>query len=429
MDYDADRDFVRRLQRLRGHQRWILGGSAGCSFLALVVSLLLPKIYRATTYVLVSEPKIGSTLPTGAWQYALIRTYLPFVDSDALLTNALHDLHLDQAPYEMTVEKFRKRGYLDVDFPKSTRLLEINVEFPDAQLAADLANYLAQNAVKFNDRLTASDTEVTQAFLRKRLEEVRNRLAQVERERLQIRERAKLEDKERELVILLDTKQQLAGQLQQLSMASAQNSAKAMALQAHLASEPRIFNLRKNVFSDPLLKHAVTQSGGTAEAEFSVSEETVNSAHEKLTTQYADALADAQGNRAGFQAGETRLAQVNGSIGRLLSEVAQRRSEIERVDREYTVAKEAFETASRDYLNASVIVTSKSQDLKQLAPAVPPERPVRPRLVLNVVLATLLGFALLTLLALARESYRAMQLEGFLPEAQEDRHHFTRVES
>jgi hypothetical protein len=212
-------------------------------------------------------------------------------------------------------------------------------------------------------------------------------------------------------------------------MANVQNNAKAKALQDHLSSEPRIFNLRKNVFSDPLVQHAVTRSSGTPEAEISVSEETVNLAHEKLTTQYADALAEAQGNRAGFQAGESRLAKVNGSIGRQLSEVALRRSEIERADREYAVAKEAFESASRDYMNASVTVTSKSQDLKQLAPAVPPERPIRPRLVLNVVLAAVLGFAVLTLLALARESYREMQLEAFLPEAQEDRRHFNRVDS
>ncbi len=429
MDYDADGKLVRRLYRLRQHRRWIMGGAAACALIALVVSLLLPKVYRATTYVLVSEPKLGSMLPTGAWQYALIRTYLPFVDSDALIASALHDLRLDQPPYELTVDKFRKRGYLDVDIPKSTRLLEINVEFPDARLAADVANYLAQNAVKFNDRLTVSDTEATQDFLSKRLAQAQDKLREVERERLKIRERAKLEDKEKELVILLDEKQQLAGQLQQLSLANAQNNAKAKTLQARLSLEPPILSLKKNVFSDPVLQYAVTRPGGASDLQLSVSEETVNAAHEKLTTQYADALADAQGNSAGFQAGETRLAKVNGSLGRLLSEVALRRSEIETIDREYAVAKEAFEAASRDYTNASVTVTSKSQDLKQLAPAVPPERPIRPRLLLNVVLAAALGLAVLTLLALARESYREMQLESFLPEVPEDRPHFTRADS
>jgi hypothetical protein len=214
-----------------------------------------------------------------------------------------------------------------------------------------------------------------------------------------------------------------------LSLAIVQYNAKAKTLQARLSSEPRIFSLKKSVFSDPLLQHVVTGSGGASDVQLSVSEETVNATHEKLSAQYADALADAQGDSAGVQAGETRLAKVNASIGRLLSELARRRSEIETIDGEYAVAKEALETASRDYTNASVTVTSKLQDLKQLAPAVPPGRPIRPRLLLNVVLAAALGLAVLTLLALARESYREMQLESFLPVVQEDRPQFTRVDS
>lgn len=429
MDYGADGRFVRRLYRLAPYRRWILGGAILSSVVALAVSLLMPRIYRATTYVLVSEPKIGSALPTGAWQYALIRTYIPFIDSDALLTNALHDLKLDQPPYNLTLEQFRRRRYLDVDIPKSTRLLEINVEFPDARLAADLANYLARNSVRFNDQVTTSDTEVTQTFLRKRLDQIQENLTQVERERLRIKQEAALEDKEKEVAILLDEKQQLARQLQQLSLAREQNNARAVVLKDQLNSEPRIFSLKKNVYSDPVVQQAVTRSGERPSAEISLTEETVNSAREKLTTEYAAALADAQSNRAGVQAGTTRLGEVNGRIGRLLSEVARRRSETEKAEREYSVAKEAFETASRDYLNASVTVTSKSQDLKQLAPAVPPEKPIRPKIVLNVILAALFGAGILTLLILARESYREMQLDRLLPGVQEDHASLTRVDS
>jgi len=429
MDEAAERKFVRRLYRLAPHRRWILGGTVLSSLIALVVSLVLPNIYRATTYVLVSEPKIGSTLPSGAWQYALIRTYIPFIDSDGLLARALRDLKLDQAPYELTVEKFRKRGYLDVDIPKNTRLLEINIEFPDAQRAADLANYLAQNSVKFNDQVTTTDTEVTQAFLRKRLNQIRENLTLVERQRLKIKQEARLEDKEKELAILLDEKQKLASQLQQLSMAREQNTARARALREQLSSEPRIFSLKKSVFSDPIVQHAVTRPGEPPESQLSVTEETVNAARAKLTTDYAAALADAQSNRAGVEAGVSRLEGINGSIGRLLSEVARRRSEIESIDQQYGVAREAFETASRDYLNASVAVTSKSQDLKQLAPAVPPEKPIRPKVILNVVLAASLAAVVLTLLALGRESYRDMQIDGLLSEAQDEHTSLARVDS
>ena len=45
-------------------------------------------------------------------------------------------------------------------------------------------------------------------------------------------------------------------------------------------------------------------------------------------------------------------------------------------------------------------VSARSTDLKVIAPAVVPERPVSPRLSLNVVIATALGLVLFSLLAL-----------------------------
>lgn len=63
-------------------------------------------------------------------------------------------------------------------------------------------------------------------------------------------------------------------------------------------------------------------------------------------------------------------------------------------------------------------VSAKSQDLKQVAPALVPEKPVRPRIILNVILAVLFGATLLSMVALARESYREVRADAapLLPE-------------
>ena len=159
MEHDADYNFSRRIEAIHRHRRWIIAGTALACLTALVVSVFLAKIYRATTYVLVSESKMEASSQNAMWQYSLIRTYVPFVDSDALIGRAIHDLHLDQPPYGLTVGSFRRHRYLDVDVPKGTRLLEIDVEFPDARVAADLANYLAQNAADFNNQLTMRETQ------------------------------------------------------------------------------------------------------------------------------------------------------------------------------------------------------------------------------------------------------------------------------
>lgn len=409
MDHDADYNFSRRIEALHRHRRWIIAGTALSCLTALVVSLFLAKIYRATTYVLVSEPKMEASSQNAMWQYSLIRTYVPFVDSDALIGRAIHDLRLDQPPYGLTVGSFRRHRYLDVDVPKGTRLLEIDVEFPDAHLASDLANYLAQNAADFNNQLTMRETQTTQAFLKLRMDQAAKHLAEIEAERLTINKGAGLEDREKEVSTLLQQKSGASNQLEQFKLVGAQKEAEVKSLGEQLSKEPQILSLKKTVTSDPYVQHALQQTRGSTDGSLAVSEESINAVHEHLQQQYADALSMARSSEAGAHASEIAMAGIDSKIGRLLEHNAVCRSAIERVDRDYKIAKDDFETANRSYQNASVAVTAQSQELKQLAPAVPPERPVSPNIILNVVLAGALSCALFSLAALTWESLHAMQ--------------------
>ncbi|HLY59164.1 MAG TPA: Wzz/FepE/Etk N-terminal domain-containing protein [Terriglobia bacterium] len=409
MDHDADYKMSRRIEAIHRHLKWIIAGTVLAGVTALVVSLFLPNIYRATTYLLVSESKIDANSQNAMWQYSLIRTYVPFVDSDALIGRAIHDLHLDQSPYGLTVGSFRRHRYLDVDVPKGTRLLEIDVEFPDARLAADLANYLAQNAAQFNNQLTLRETQTTQEFLKQRVDQSAKHLAVVEAERLNIKKEAGLEDKEKEVNILLGEKAQASDQLEEFRTTQAQKEAQVKSLAEQLAQEPKILSLKKSVTSDPYVEHAVQQTHGSTDGSLAVSEESISTVHEHIQQQYADALATARSSEAGARASEIALAAIDTKIGRLMKDNIVRRSDVERTDREYAIAKDDFESASRSYQNASVAVTAQSQDLKQLAPALIPERPVSPNIILNVVLAGFLSCALLSLSALAWESIRAMR--------------------
>lgn len=419
MEHETDQALAKRLKRLRRHGRWILAGTVLGALAAALISLCLPKIYRATTYVLVSESKIGAPPQNPAWPYALLPTYLPFVDNDALITRAIEHFHLDQAPHHLTVQRFRERDYLDVRIPKSTRLLEISVEFPDARLAADLANYLAQTAAEFNDQMNATDTVTTQKFLKQRVDQAAAHLADTEAKRLQVRERARIEDKEKGLSILLGQKEQVSTELEKLQLALVQNESRAKSLEQALSGEPRTFQLKKSVTSDRFLERATEKLGEDNQGGLSATEETLNTTRVELQRQFAEASTGAAGARAGIQTAASRQQQIDVQINRLLGNVTQLRSEIDKAERDFALAREAYESASRDHRNAAVTVSAKSQDLKQVAPALVPERPTRPKLLLNTLLAGLLGLAVLTGTALAVESFREIQAST-IPFVEED---------
>jgi uncharacterized protein involved in exopolysaccharide biosynthesis len=140
-----------------------------------------------------------------------------------------------------------------------------------------------------------------------------------------------------------------------------------------------------------------------------MTEESLNTTREEIQKNLVIALASSAAERAGIQTATEQLARVNPQISRLLAQLALLRSEIDKADRDYALAGEAVKNATRLLQDVSVTVNSKSQDMKQIAPALIPERPVRPMAMLNTLLGFLLGVFLFTGLALAIENYREMR--------------------
>jgi uncharacterized protein involved in exopolysaccharide biosynthesis len=339
---------------------------------------------------------------------AMLPTFVPFVDNDALIDESLKKLKLDQTPYNLTVDLFRRKNYLDVRTPKSTRLLELNIEFPDARLAADLANELAQGAVRYNERLNATDTVASQEFLRRQLDRATTAQAEAAERRLKAFEEARIEDREKELAILLAEKDRLSTQLQQLRLDLVQNQGRTRSLQQALANEPEVISLKRSVTSDRFteLAAAKTFPEGTP---LVVTEETVNKVREDIRQTYVSASVSSAAQSAGIEAATTRLDQVNKAISELIGRITTLRGNIEAAQQAYTLAVETTRSASRDYQAASVTVSSKSQDMKQIAPALVPQRPVRPKTLLNTVMGFLLGLLLVGSCVLAMRSYREIR--------------------
>ncbi len=413
MDHEADRRLGRRISRLQRHWNWILVGTGLCALGSLGVSLFLPNIYRASTNLLVSESKIGPGVELPAWQYATLATYEPFVENDALIQKAIEQYHLDRAPYGLDLDSFRRKDILDVRAVKSTRLLEISIEFPNAQVAADLANFFARGAVDLNNSLTVTDTTSSRSFLAKQLDEAQSNLAESDQRRTEVHARMKIEEKEKQLDILMMEKERLSTQSQALRLRLVQDENRAQYLHQDLGQEPDTFRLTKSVLSDRFAEKAVEKSGHEGNSLASISEETLNATKEKIRHDYVESMADVTAEKAGAHAATENLQTVNAEIDRLLVSLALTQSQLDKADNDDKLAREAVEVASRNLQNASVNASSKTQDIEQLAPAAVPAQPVRPRVLLNTLLGTLMGFIILVAAAMARESFREIQEKGW----------------
>ena len=409
---------MEHLRKLRPHRNWILAGTALSMAVAFIISRISPKIYRATTDVMISESKIGPTSPLPGWEYTILPTYVQFIESDIVSMHAVKHFHLDEEPYRITADRFR-RQFLDVHVPKNTRLVEIDVEFPDAHLAANLANYLAQEAADMNTQISTTETLSTESFLKSRLDVASSRLREADRNNEAIEKQARLEDRESELKILLNQKEQASKQLADLRSASAQSRERDKSIEASLKTEPATLKLKRSIVSDRFLERAVQKLALQNQGLLSATEETVNPTRQTLERELADAKANAAADEAGLELAKATLVQTEGEINALLVLLPQLRSEVSNAQQELKLAREGYESATHSYLNASLTVTAKSQDVKQIVPALPPQRPVRPKPLFNTVLAGFLGFAVLCGVALSIEGIRRSQSDRFLVIEQE----------
>jgi capsular polysaccharide biosynthesis protein len=128
--------------------RWPIAlATLAAALLTAVVSLALPKRYQAEVKLMISESKLSSSLSGGAidafFNPRLFHTFEGIINRNEVLLETL-----ERFP------RLREVGYypedlaevIDVNLVSNSRLLTLAVTLPEAKLAADVANFLADRA-------------------------------------------------------------------------------------------------------------------------------------------------------------------------------------------------------------------------------------------------------------------------------------------
>jgi uncharacterized protein involved in exopolysaccharide biosynthesis len=249
---------------------------------------------------------------------------------------------LQKTPYELSVDSFRRRGVLRVELSKNTRLLEVTVEFPNAQLAAEICNYFVNQAVAFNEELNSRDAEKARLFLKERLDRAGQSLEVARNALLRFNQSSTIEGLRESVRSLLAEKSENETELAALHLELTRNAAKRESL--------------------------VTSSGSSNDPESAV--------------QYR--IVEMQSETAGIKATMEALRKVletnKQTLARLEKEKAVKESTLQQLLDEYDLARESYSTLSKKYQDASINVGARSTDLKMITPAVVPERPFKPRI-------------------------------------------------
>jgi uncharacterized protein involved in exopolysaccharide biosynthesis len=198
-------EFVRILLK---NLKFIITCTIIIMIITAAVSFLLPRTYKATVTLLISESKMGiDGVLSSYFNPRFYYTFEGLVNNKDLALRAMKKFNLDKPPYEMKLETFLEQ--LDVGLVRNTRLINLSVAFKDPQMAADLANFIAQESVSLNQKINDDEARKATEFMREQVTSMEEIMEKNEKKLKDYKQEAKIKELETDVETLLYTKADL----------------------------------------------------------------------------------------------------------------------------------------------------------------------------------------------------------------------------
>ena len=400
----------------------------------VIISLLLPSQYTATTAVVVdvkSPDQMGGLLPQGMVAPGYMATQMDIVNSDRVTKTVVKLLRMEESAairqqwQEATQGKGQlvdwlasllQRG-LEVKPSRESNVISINYTGTDPDFAAAVANAFAQAYINVNLDLRVGPARQYATFFEEQTKTAREKLEQAQLalssyqqksgitatdERLDF-ETAKLNETSSQLTVVQGQTTDSQSKRQNAksdTVAEVMQSPLINGLKADIArleaklAESNI-NLGKN--------HPQTQR---TEGELATLKAQLDSETRKITSSIETT----------YQVSKQRERQLQGSLGAQKARVLvlnKQRDELNVLRRDIESAQRAFEQVSQRATQTNIESQTNQTNIAVLTAASAPTAPSKPRLLLNILasifLGALLGLGLALMLELSNRRVRSAQ--------------------
>jgi len=333
---------------LKSSRKWILASTLIAALGAGLLSSVQTRIFGAKTQLLVSESKIGT--PDFRVPNELLRSYETFLLDDSLIQNTINNFGLQRPPYGLSVEAFRRGGVLRISLQKDTRILGIAVEFPQAKLAADIANFFAKQAIGLNEQMNVRQRQRVVLFFQNEMERASENLQVASNRLAEFTQTSRIEETR---LLVKHLSERMSG------------------------DEARLSHLRTDLSVSQARRQSLNPENNGEELDLSAE---IGALQEILRV-------DAR------------------KLSQLVQEKVAKEETLNQLTTENKLAGDNYLMLGRRVQEASLMVSARAVDLRQVSPALTPERPIRPRTPLNILLGAIFGFLASTLLTLLIQNF------------------------
>jgi polysaccharide biosynthesis transport protein len=418
------------------HGRWLLCVSVFFSIVAvaLIVSLLMPKTYTAVASIVVdlrrSDPVSGN-VNTGQLAPGYLNTQIDIVRSLGVALKVVDMLKIEtRADIRKLYEEKNQtqdgnikqwiaenvlQPSLNLQPARDSSVIRINFDASDPKFAADVANAFAKAYMTRTLELRVEPAKQTSAWfdeqlktsLRDNLEKAVERLTEFQRKHGIVTTDDRIDVENNRLLEL--SAQLVTAQSQSLEQQSKQSQVGVMRAQGsgssvpEIVSSPVIQRLKADVSTAEARLAELSLRIGENHPEYKAAQDQINALRKRLDIEMTTIGTSMRSSTDASLQRETALRQAVAEQKNRVMALKQQSNEITVLMRDVDSAQRAYDSALQRVSQTRLEAQVDQTNVAIVSPAFEPLLPSRPRVLLNMLLAIIIGAALAPTLAVIRE--------------------------
>lgn len=408
--------FPRFFLVLRARYRILLLSIVATMAVAMLVTLIMPKTYRASAAIVLNykglDPVSGHTMSANLMP-GYMATQMDIINSRAIVTAVIDRLKLlddaglrkawDDSSRKLPMKEWladRLSRNLDVSSARHSSLLNIRFSDGDAQSAARLANAFAEEYQAAASRINAEPQlrmsgyfEEQSKALRSKLETAHEKLSRYQKDKGLVSVENRYDVETVRLNELASQLVAVQGQLMEAQSRGRQARA-GMGESPDVAASPVVQNL-KTAVAQAETKLAAARSRFTEQhPEYQKAQAELDGARQALARYTRSAASNVGSNANILEQRERELRSALDAQRAKVLQANQARDELAVLSREVESAQQAYDSLMQRFNSANLEGQSNRSDVAILSWASAPARAAFPRPLLNMALALVMGVAI-----------------------------------
>jgi uncharacterized protein involved in exopolysaccharide biosynthesis len=400
-------------------------------FITIVVavttgSFLMPKIFQAESKLLI-EKEVDSdkallfrmNLSQGSQNYDFINSEIEILTSYPIAARVVEyyssdlieeDKTLSEEEksqlFEKTVTNFRKK--IEIDNPKNSTILVIRYENKDALLASDLVNYFVNTYITYRSEISSEGD--TYKFFEEQMNLADEKLRGLEQSQADFKEQKDVGTPETQRMVLMNRMTEYEKSLTSVQTKRIGKEAKLDVFNSRLKSGDAIIipstessdspsrvnyisKLRGELLDKEIQKEQLLQKFTPQYKEVTDLENQIEATRSKIEREIKQIIEMEETAVRALQAEEQILSRQIEKIKNEIRNLAQKEYDYNQISRGIEDEREIYSMLlkQREEARLSLARLEKGVKINMISPAVVPTEPIKPKKLLNIVLAIFLG--------------------------------------